>query len=98
MHNLYANYVKIFDVCKNISTTWRNGIVFPFYLCVLLLLFLYTYANFLFKNGHLERIREKEQCTLRVYSIRNKRRRLGRTGRETWQQQVGLSAYGCSER
>ncbi len=69
MHNLYANYVKIFDVCKNISTSGRNIIVVPFYLGVLFLLFLYTYANFLIKNGHLERIREKEQCTLRVYSI-----------------------------
>lgn len=35
MHNLYANYVKIFDVCKNISTSGRNIIVVPFYLGVL---------------------------------------------------------------
>ena len=41
------------------------------------LLFLYTYANFLIKNGQVEDIEGdtegKEQCTWRVHSIRNKR-------------------------
>ena len=37
------------------------------------LLFLYTYANFLIKNGQVEDIEGKEQCVLRTHSIRNKR-------------------------
>ena len=62
------------------------------------LLFLYTYANFLIKNGQLERIREKEQCTLRVHSIRNKRKdkdeRGERRGVSRW---VSLLTDGVSD-
>ena len=62
------------------------------------LLFLYTYANFLIKNGHLERIREKEQCTLRVHSIRNKREdRDGRGERRGGSRWVSLLTDGVSD-
>ena len=51
--------------------------LFLFIKCPFFLLFLYTYANFLIKNGQVED-REgdregKEQCVLGTHSIRNKR-------------------------
>ncbi len=62
------------------------------------LLFLYTYANFLIKNGQLERIREKKNSAPGGCTPSETRERQGRAGREARRQQVGLSAYGWGER
>ncbi len=72
----------------------------PFYLVSFFLLFLYTYANFLIKNGQVEDREgdkgEKNSAPSRCTPSETRER--DRDGRGEKRQQVGLSSYGLGER